>query len=481
MDYLSTGKVAYPKLTLYAFHLKHNLAQKPKTPVKNANHLWLKCQQLAKQLGVPKLDTLHALIEKANYQKTSITGAILEQILTFTAIEHKNNLHLSGEVNPLQIHDTYALDLTLRYPHPEVKVADLRGLNPDDCLLPKNINASLGQTLVFFAQPVGKIDNEQAFADACVAALLSEETVRKLKIYCQYQGQLLGSHIFEYNNDADSPEEQCHLLIWLNIHPKTTELEEKGEYYYPFIDLLLCRSKIIYARSEAIWCHEQARTAYSELEKYKQEFKEQKNNPIDSKFDKFNQWLNEIPEISFNYVDYLRDLELHRTTIQTNSKNYGLYFDKLNKTCVKSDSLEFLSNFLELAEDTFVEQIKTNLAYLTPGQNLFDQMIGTIRGIVEVEQAKRDRSLEQTFQVAAAAVGSGAIVSGVVAEHIDKPFASTINFKYPVHPLVSSLFWSVLATAFFGIVTWLIIKPKRKKNPGLTQGQRNHSHYDDRK
>ena len=198
MDYLSTGKVTNPKLTLYAFHLKHSLAQKPKTPVKNANHLWLKCQQLGKQLHVPRLETLPARIEKANEKKTHITGEILpERILPFTAIKHKKNLHLSGEANPLEIHhDTYALDLTLRYPYPEVKIADLRGLNPDNFLLPKNINASLGQTLVFFAQPVGKIDNEQAFADACVKGLLSEKKVQKLNIYCQHSGKFLGSPIF---------------------------------------------------------------------------------------------------------------------------------------------------------------------------------------------------------------------------------------------------------------------------------------------
>ncbi|MBW4676202.1 MAG: hypothetical protein KME52_19945 [Desmonostoc geniculatum HA4340-LM1] len=462
MDYFSTGKVAYPKLTLYAFHLKHSLAQKPKQPVKNANDLWLKCQQLGKQLSVPKLETLPEFIEEANNQKSSITGEILKSIFTFTGIQHQQNLHLSGEVNPLEIHDTYALDLTLRYPHPEVKLTDLRGLNPDGCLLSKNINASLGQTLVFFAQPVGKIDDEQAFSDACVKALLSEETLQKVNISRQHQGQLLGSPIFEYNNNADTPEGQFHLLIWLNTASETTELENKGQYYYPLIDLLLCRSKIIYARSEAIWCHKQARSAYADLEKYKQDFKELKNQSIDVKFYEFNQWLQQIPEISFNYVDYLRDLELHRTTIQTNSKNYRLYLDKLNKIGINSDNLAFLSNFLELAEDTFVEQINTNLAYLIPGQNLFDQMIATIRGIAEVEQAKRDRSLERKIQVLGTAFGGGAIVSGVVTQHIDKPFAQ-INFNYPLHPLTLSLLWSFLATVFFGLVAWLATKPKRKR------------------
>ncbi len=90
-------------------------------------------------------------------------------------------------------------------------------------------------------------------------------------------------------------------------------------------------------------------------------------------------------------------------------------------------------------------------------------MIGTIRGIVEVEQAKRDHSLERTIQVLSTAFGGGAIVSGVVTQHIDKPFAPQINLKYPVHPLVSSLLWSVLATVIFGMVAWWVTQPKKPK------------------
>ena len=107
----------------------------------------------------------------------------------------------------------------------------------------------------------------------------------------------------------------------------------------------------------------------------------------------FNQWLNEIPEISFNYASYLRDLELQRNTIKTNIRNYKLNLDKIKAICIQDD-LEFLSSFLELAKDTFIEQINTDLAYLTPAQRLFEQLIESIRGIVEIEQTKRDRSLE---------------------------------------------------------------------------------------
>ncbi len=59
------------------------------------------------------------------------------------------------------------------------------------------------------------------------------------------------------------------------------------------------------------------------------------------------------------------------------------------------------------------------------------------------------------------AFGGGAIVSTVVTQHIDKPFAPQINSKYPVHPLVLSLLWSLLAIAFFWLLAWLFTKRKR--------------------
>ena len=387
MDY-SKVKVAYPKLTLYAFHLRHNLAQGDKEPVKNANHLWQKCQKIGQKLGIAELENLSIPKEPQ---------ILDEGIIEFTPTKQQNNLDLTGEVNPLQIHDTYALDLTFRYKHPELELANLNGLNQDDCLLPNNIKASFGQTLVFFAQPVGRVDDEKAFADACVKALISEDTFKQLELSYQGQGKLLNSPIFEYNNNADSAAEQCHILIWLNTNQQTTDLEEAGEYYYPLIDLLNYRSKIIYARSEASWCYQEARKYYSNLEDKVNQFERVKNQPVADQLKDFNQWLNEIPEISFGYARYLRDLELHKTTIKTNIKNYKLYLDTIKQLC-KEDDLEFLSSFLELAEDTFVEQINTDLAYLTPGQSLFEQLIESIRGIVEIEQAKIDRETQNLLR-----------------------------------------------------------------------------------
>ena len=117
-----------------------------------------------------------------------------------------------------------------------------------------------------------------------------------------------------------------------------------------------------------------------------------------------------------------------------------------------------MSNFLKLAEDTFVEQINTNLAYLTPGQNLFDQMIGTIRGIVEVEQAKRDRSLERTIQVLGIGFGGGAIISGVITIVINVVGSFVVELL-PGGVIVELILLAVLygiSYGIFGILMFLI-------------------------
>lgn len=52
-----------------------------------------------------------------------------------------------------------------------------------------------------------------------------------------------------------------------------------------------------------------------------------------------------------------------------------------------------------------------DLGYFRHSSTLLEQAISSIRGIVEIEQAERDRSLEQTIQVLGVGLGTGAIAS----------------------------------------------------------------------
>ncbi|MEH2419030.1 hypothetical protein [Nostoc sp.] len=100
--------------------------------------------------------------------------------------------------------------------------------------------------------------------------------------------------------------------------------------------------------------------------------------------------------------------------------------------------------------------------------------VGSIRGIVEIEQAERvgvarlrHRSLEHTIQILGIGFSGGAIISGVIVQHIDKIKISLISPKNPPHAFYTSLLLSVLARLFFISIGLLITKrqyyPRDKK------------------
>ena len=129
---------------------------------------------------------------------------------------------------------------------------------------------------------------------------------------------------------------------------------------------------------------------------------------------------------------------------------------------VTENSPQSWQDFLNKECQKWEKQIATDINYLVPGKELFGQLIDTIRGIVETQQAERDRSLENTIQILGIGFGGGAIVSGIVTTRVDKisqPLAAISPDNQP-HPFYASLLLSFLATLFFIVVGWLITKRK---------------------
>ena len=78
-------------------------------------------------------------------------------------------------------------------------------------------------------------------------------------------------------------------------------------------------------------------------------------------------------------------------------------------------------------------------------------------GIVDIEQAEIDRSLERTIQILGTGLGAGGIVVSAVANYVERD----IVFRIPqngdrIHPAVASLLWSLLAVIVVsGLVGWI--------------------------
>ena len=482
-----TGKLANPKLTLFAFHLCNNLAKGDKQPVDKADHLWQKCAALGHLLQTnPQLDFLPEKLNNRNSQNSQPSD-YLElyesngRVVSFTTVSQPHRLPLTGGIYPLQLHDTYALDFTLLSPNSTVEINQLSNINFQGCLLPCEIQASLGQTLVLFAKPVDFAGNHQDLAVACVDALFQDSELKQPKPYLIGDGKLLGSPIFEFDNSQEDPRLKCHILVWLDTDEKTSEIEASGNYYPPLLNLLCCRSKILYVYHQAYLCNEEARKLYSQLEQKVEEFSRLKSDRGE-RLEQLDGCLTKLPQIGLTYARYLRDIELHQITIETNAKNYSYWLKKLGDCSVlEMDNLNFIQEFVDGSCPKFQEQIKVNMSYLTVGRQLFQQMIETIRGIMEVDAQKqqvqyekvekeRDRNLQITIAVVGVGIGVAGVVSSSYTLAVDKrwDFPSFQHPLLPPHPFFIAIIVSCLGGGVLGGVAWLIARKVLKPSSAQT-------------
>ena len=470
--------VENPKLTLYAFHLCHDLASAEGQRVEDSDRLWENFAKLGQELAIEPLATCHQWLNLPEHGGTVQFRELLSEeigrclrfpILPADAKNSPEPRH-NGELYALQIHDTYAADLTFRSCG-KVSIEELKHLNPQGKLLPDRIQASLGQTLVLFAKPIVNDTNPETLrkvADRCLNALLAEADPKWQNLSYLGDGQLLNSPIFEYHNFIEDPAQSCHVIIWLDCHPDTANLEAAGDYYNPLINLLCSRWKICFSYYQARDRYRDAKAVYHQLEN---KTKALNNLPTDvsERLTCLKEWLLETNPQAFTYATYIRDIKDQRTSLITNFKNYTICLKNINQ--IPGDhQLTFLQKFSD-SRSKFLGQIHTELQYLKPGQVLFGQYIATLRGIVEVEQAQIDRKSQQTdqdlqdhIQAIGVGIAAGAIVasnSGLMTQPWYFPNGQKIEVPLMPHPFFIGAIASVLCSVGAWWVAHCLIKRGR--------------------
>ncbi|MCT7975859.1 hypothetical protein [Laspinema olomoucense] len=466
-EQLSGELLHYPKLSLYAFHLCHDMALAEGERVKDADVLWQRFEELGESLDILALKTCRQWLNIPEQQAAIAFRELLSEELDrclsfhFPEVEGKSDTpRRNGELYAVQLHDTYVADLTFRYPG-MVSVAELTHLNPEGMLLPDRISASIGQTLVLFAKPViaeecPSLATLRDLADRCLQALLTNAPLPVLPSY-RAQGKLLGSPIFEYDNESENPAQYCHILVWLDCHPDTATLEASGDYYHPLMDLLCYRSKIRFSYHQARTRYRDCRQLYHQLETL---MKGLQTLPEDTaeKLTGLQDSLLKINPQAFTYASHIRDMEDQRTTMITNLKNYTTKLEALTTNIDGEQEFRFFQAFSHECRSKLLRQIHTDLNYLRPGNALFGHCIATMRGIVEVEQAKMNNKQQQTnqdLQNEIQAVGVGIAAGAIVASNsalIFQPWKREreifeFSFSWPfvgfIIALVISVFCSV--------------------------------------
>ena len=459
------------------FHLNQTLAEPPDRVSPTAEFIWENLIKLSEKLPFTELKDLKSQLvcyefdgEYQDFKHQTKTLNLINEWLTkeqkkiaLTAI-HKNQLAISGELQPFLWHDTYAFDLTLSPADDErdIAAAEIDLFEPSSLFLECSEN-TLGETIWLYGQTEIPDTECQGVADELVRNLLKNTnfTFRLVD-----KGNLLKVPLFEYEiSQANQPNKLYRILVWIDnqgISPDVTSV------YDDLFNSLLTRHKIEYVYQQAKKSYIAARKAYSELEAKITQFKQ------DKPLEELQKLLESMPELSMQYQRQLRNLQGHYTTIKTNQLNYQTYLQKF----WQPGDIPSWREFGEITCKRYLDQIEIYLSYIQPGKDLIGEFINTLRGLVEIEQAKSDRQLQQTLQnkeneekdrdrnlqITIAVVGVGIGVAGVVSSSytlaVDKPWASpSFQHPLPLHPFFSAIIVSCICG---GVLGWLALLTARK-------------------
>jgi hypothetical protein len=388
---------------------------------------------------------------------------------------NETKLDVSGFALPIQIGDSYALWLNVGFPDSfveEVSPQWLSTFNPENLLGIVTGEEFLGETILITAklppqpQPPS-LESLQSLADKCCNALLPE----KYRPPFNRADELFGSPIFEYGLIKQTANYR-HLLVWF---PNSEASEDKlGTYQGEIVDLFYYRTKIIKAFHNSRQIHRILFDFYRQVEDnvngLQQRIDELDSDLTTDNLQEFKDELKKLLKTALTYTQGLTKLEEYGNTIAMDLNNYAEKLDQISaKVENDEEELSILNRFSIKSVSYMRSQIAGDLGYFRHGTGLIEQAIASIRGIVEIEQARselaqknRDDRLESTIQ----AIGVGLAAGGIAASSgTDKLFETLRQNHVPAplflwHPFLFSFVLSCAIALGSAAIVWWRTRPK---------------------
>ncbi|MCP2731848.1 hypothetical protein [Limnofasciculus baicalensis] len=413
-------------LSLVAFHLRQTLTDALDEADADANLLWETLAKLGeKQIPFPELAKIRTQLicyQNNQYTPQAEAGGQIFWLthsgkdLDLGSIPTPEGFKITANLQPFRLHDTYAADLTLAPDNPniDITIPQIQHFKPN-YLLPSHIQASIGTTLWLYGEIDSTIDS-QDWAEKCAIALVAGSNLNPILVN---QESLFDSILFTFKTNNPI----CQILILLNNSQADT-ITPLGETYDSILNLLCCHHKISKIYQDSRQSYTQTRQLYSQLEKKIQGYPNLIADTTE-KLANLKKLLSQIPEDGINYTRYLRDITAHYTAIDTNTRNYRICLANIK---AKGNIPKFWETLNDITFHQWQNQIKIDIDYLTPGENLFARTIETIRGTVEIEQVECDRATEantqdrqEKLEILIAFIGTALAVSGVSSQVATNP------------------------------------------------------------
>ncbi|NEO99284.1 MAG: hypothetical protein F6K58_11490 [Symploca sp. SIO2E9] len=465
-----SDKIIYPTIDLFLYDLKDGLGEDEEKINQNCQQF---CHKIYGDLDEENFQEKYKQIKKHKNIQADVIELLETQVRDFPS-------PLDGYYYPLQLGDTYALQVDYSGKleadgKPNDDEQDLN--NKPFQKLKEGIKeyifqqaGTIGQTWLLWGKLTeNKQDDEiEKIAQECYTQVVSNYDWKRDFIG---KGSLLGGTVFELwycpeNLGLSGKEfwkkfrqESHHILIWLfpyNQSPDKMRKTVKALYY----DL----QRLWQYRHKIVWAYYQSRYQKSLL---KQEYVETQPaiyqaSQLPKELQTNSLKLSQLQEILttnlINLSDYtiaLTSLENLSHTIKVNLENYQFRLENLNQH-YSGSKLEFLKEFSsETYAQKYQRQLQTDHASLSPGLTLLQNLNSTIQGIIELEQTKSDRALNNTIAVAGFGLATSGIAVTILIEQYPPPKETLF--------LQTRAFWgSLLAGAIAVIILWGFLRLIRR-------------------
>jgi len=242
-------------------------------------------------------------------------------------------------------------------------------------------------------------------------------------------GKFLGAEVFAVFSVAEPP-----VLIF--IYPDRDRMNQATKFYDAWLRLFCYYSKINWSYREARQC---SRGLQSSLGGINQTIQAINRSDFDAIALKKN------IKKSADYIVQLSQLEIIRQAIETNIINYRHCLERIQSRAEKIDAtdLKFLQEFTTTATEKYQAQIIRDCESFQSGLAVVRSLRETIAALASLEQAERDRHLENLIASVGIGVGTASAAASSAAN-----FAEEIATTSPLNQVPLPQPWRNFSTAF---------------------------------
>jgi hypothetical protein len=397
---MTNNLLIYPTIDLFVYQLAEGLGQSDLEIDENSRNFW-------KEIYSDKLNDLQLKEFQQREAKTSDYIPLFKTDVEKLFLEPQD-----GFYNPVKIGDTYALQINCS----SDKSEDCEPLDPREINSFQAIKKTIEQK--YKTTDISEIKFGQSwFVWAKLTSPEQKPGIVAKNIYEQLQlfddfawedtlktdlnlndQNAFGATFFEcwqLPSDRGDQNQNRHLLIALFPPNENNQFYQTINKNYPQLTkLFLYRNKIIWAYQRSRHYKANLKEAAKEVQKRVKDLPnkidDSVNPQIDADLGLLQRELAHTLNLMSSYAETLSYLEEQKNTIEANFKNYQRLVTDLNLPCLQA--------FTPIVSEKYLPQISSDLTSLSSGLRLLENSVRTIEGIINIEQAKGDRTLNETMR-----------------------------------------------------------------------------------